>query len=187
MDDLAESIIDRETELAKFDHARDDFEAALARVPDEALEWKPEGDDYTIGFLIPHVISSIANYSATLDLIEAAGYGSVSPGWESGQDLQDYQAKVMAMYAAGAGRDAVIDELDAVHDRMAARLRKLAYEEYSRQAPVHYGGSDQPFPTSARDIIGWLTDHYYEHVPHIEQLLEGWEKSRTKGSAGDRP
>ena len=85
--------------------------------------------------------------------------------------------KIQAIYAAGAGRQAVLDELDAVHDRLAARLRKMAYEEYGRQAPVHYGGSPDPYPTSAHDIIGWLTDHYYEHVPHIEQLLEGWQKT----------
>jgi hypothetical protein len=178
MDDLAASIIDRETELAKFDHARDDFEVAFARVPDEALEWKPEGDDYTIGFLVPHVISSMANYSTALDRIEAASYGVVGPGWEADEALVDYGAKVQAIYAAGAGRAAVLDEMDAVHDRLASRLRKLAYEDYSRQSSVHYGGSDQPFPTSAHDIIGWLTDHYYEHVPHIEQLLEGWQKSK---------
>jgi hypothetical protein len=182
MDDVAESIIDRERDLAKFDHGRDDFEAAFARVPDEALEWKPEGDDYTIGFLVPHVISSIARYSTVLDLVEGTGGGAVGPGWEAGEEgvpLRDYNAEILAIYAAGAGRQAVLDELDAAHDRMAARLRKMAYDEYGRQSPVHYDDNPDAFPTSAHDIIGWLTDHYYEHVPHIAQLLEGWEK--TKG------
>jgi len=177
MDEVAESIIDRETDLAKFDHARDDFEAAFARVPDEALEWKPEGDDYTIGFLVPHVISSIARYSIVLDLLEGSSEDTAGPGWEERSPLQDYNAKILAIYAAGAGRQTVLDELDAVHDRMAARLRKMAYDEYGRQSPVHYGDSPDPFPTSAHDIIGWLTDHYYEHVPHIAQLLEGWQKT----------
>jgi hypothetical protein len=181
MDELAANIIDRESALAKFDHARDDFEAAFARVPDEALEWKPEGDDYTIGFLVPHVISSITNYSALLDRIETGGYGAqVAPGWEEDKTLTDSIAMLHAIYAAGAGRTAILDELDTAHDRLAARLRKLAYEEYSLQSPVHYGGSPDPFPTSAHDILGWLTDHYYEHVPHIEQLLEGWQKSKSK-------
>jgi hypothetical protein len=178
MDDMAESIIDRETDLAKFDHGRDDFEAAFSRVPDEALEWKPEGDDYTIGFLLPHVISSIANYSTVLDHISSSSDGVVGPGWEADQPLSDYNARIMAIYAAGAGRQGVLDELDAIHDRMASRLRDLAYKEYGSQAPVHYGGSPDPYPTSAHDIIGWLTDHYYEHVPHIQQLLEGWKKSQ---------
>jgi hypothetical protein len=177
MDDMA-NIINREAELAKFDHARDDFEAAFARVPDEALEWKPEGDDYTIGFLVPHVLTSITNYSAALDRMEAAGYETVGPGWEEDKALTDNIAMLHAIYAAGAGRTAILDELDAAHDRMASRLRKLDYEEYGRQSPVHYGGGADPYATSAHDIIGWLTDHYYEHVPHIEQLLEGWEQSK---------
>lgn len=174
MDDFASNIIDREVALAKFDHARDDFEAAFALVPDEALGWKPEGDDYTLGDLLPHVIGSIANYMTVLDYIKAADGGAVVPGWEADQAMADYKARVQAIYAAGAGRTAVIDELDAAHDRMASRLHDMAYEEYGHQTPVHYGGSSEPFPTSAHDILGWLTDHYYEHVPHIAQLLEGW-------------
>lgn len=29
-------------------------------------------------------------------------------------------------------------------------------------------------PTSARDVVGWVRDHYREHVAHIEQLLARW-------------
>jgi len=40
---------------------------------------------------------------------------------------------------------------------------------------VIFGGSGgQPYPTSAADIKAWLTDHYFEHVPHVAELLQGW-------------
>jgi hypothetical protein len=39
---------------------------------------------------------------------------------------------------------------------------------------VIYPGSPDPYPTSAQDILGWLTDHYDEHTVQIGQLLDQW-------------
>src|SRR5438093_4880162 len=74
MDDVAANIIDRETALADFDHARDDFETAYARVPDEALDFKPAGDDYAISDLVPHCTASIVGHSRQLDIMKEAEY-----------------------------------------------------------------------------------------------------------------
>src|SRR5438128_11744656 len=80
MDDVAANIIDRESMLADFDHARDDFEAAFAEVPDEALDYKPEGDDYTIADVVPHVTGSIVRYSRQLDVIKEIEYQELRLG-----------------------------------------------------------------------------------------------------------
>src|SRR6476661_687872 len=77
MDDVAADIIDRERELADFDHARDDFERSYASVPAAALDYTPEGDDYSLGYLIPHVTASIERYSRLLDDLKAAEYREV--------------------------------------------------------------------------------------------------------------
>src|SRR5919199_6765057 len=74
MDDVAANIINRETALADFDHARDDFETAYAQVPDEALDYRPEGDDYTISDLVPHITASIRGYSQQLEKMKEAEY-----------------------------------------------------------------------------------------------------------------
>lgn len=179
MDNLSESIIERETALANFDHARDDFTRAFAQVPDKALNFKPTGDDYSIGDLVPHVIGSINMYTVILNKMSGLGWGLTHPfEGESQQLMQDNAARVQALYAAGEGRDAVIDELEQAHDALASRLRELAYEEYGRKAPVHYPPADEPFPTSAADILGWLTDHYNEHIAQIWQMIEGWENAK---------
>ncbi len=180
MDDLAANIINRETALANFDHARDDFEAAFARVPDAALGWMPEGDDYTLGDLLPHVIGSITNYKTVLDHIEAAHHSVVGPGWEADPGMAEHNALMHVIYAAGAGRAAIIDELDMAHDSLAARLRDMAYDEYSRATPVHYSGGADPYPTSAHDILGWLTDHYQEHIVQVGQMVTEWEKRASQ-------
>src|ERR671933_1571442 len=74
MDETATKIIDRETALADFDHARDDFETAYAQVPDEALDYRPDGEDYAISDLVPHITASIRGYSRQLDKMKEAEY-----------------------------------------------------------------------------------------------------------------
>lgn len=176
MDDLSESIIERETALANFDHARDDFTRAFAQVPEKAILWKPEGDDYTIGDLVPHVIGSIYMYTVVLDTMAGLNWGLTHPFEGAPHKLmEDNAARVQAIYAGGEGRDEVIRQLEEAHDALASRLRDLAYKEYSQKAPVHYPPAEEPFPTSAADILGWLTDHYNEHIAQIWQLIEGWE------------
>src|SRR5207247_5267838 len=74
MDDVAANIIDRETALADFDHARDDFETAHAQGPDEALDIKPSEDDHAISDLVSHITASILGYSRQLDKMKEAEY-----------------------------------------------------------------------------------------------------------------
>ena len=179
MDDLADSIIDRETALANFDHARNDFLRAFAQVPDKALSYKPQGDDYSIGDLLPHVIGSIDMYTIVLETMEGIGWVLVHPyEGDPGQMMKDRAAEMQALYAGGEGREGIVAELEKAHDRLASKLRDMVHEEYSRQAPVHYPTSEQPFLTSASAILGWLTDHYNEHIAQVWQMIEGWEKQK---------
>lgn len=169
MDDTATDIIKREKALADFDHARDDFEDAFGRVPDEALDYKPEGDDYSIGYLLTHITGSLQQYSSTVTKIHEAAFGEVRLVGEGPPEPHDGQT---------IDREAAITEMEAAHDSLAGKLRELAYENFSRKAPVYYPGSTDPYPTGAADILGWVTDHYREHIPHIKDLLERWEKTK---------
>jgi hypothetical protein len=169
MDETASEIIDRETALANFDHARDDWEDAFSKAPDDALGYKPEGDDYTIGFLLPHITSSMRNYSTVVDKIHEAAFGEVRfesypPGPSDSTTLD---------------RAAALTDMEDAHDTLASQLRELAYEDFNRKAPVYYPGSNEPYPTSAADIIGWVTDHYQEHIPHVAELLESWRRKKS--------
>jgi hypothetical protein len=178
MDDLAASIIERETALAGFDHARDDFEVAYARVPDEALDYKPEGDDYAISDLVPHITASIIGYSRQLEKMKEAEYQELRLVADTlhADLLQSHrQSRADASRKPSQRMDA-LDEMEAAHDELASKLRDMAHDDYTRVAPVYYPGSDEAYPTRPSDIAGWLTDHYREHIPHVQQLLEGWEK-----------
>ena len=51
----------------------------------------------------------------------------------------------------------------------------------SRTAPVVYGPGQAPYPTSADDLIGWLRDHYREHVEQSADLIEEWRNAKADG------
>ena len=169
MDDTATDIIAREKALADFDHARDDFEDAFGRAPDEALGYKPEGDDYSIGYLLAHITGTMRMYSGVAAKIHEAAYGEVRLG--SDDPPQPPSSQIV-------DREAALAEMETVHDTLAGKLRELAYENFSRKAPVYYPGSTDPYPTGAADILGWVAGHYKEHIPHIAELLAGWEKTK---------
>lgn len=168
MDVTADGIIAREKALADFDHARDDFEDAFGSVPEEALSYKPEGDDYSIGYLLTHIMGSMRDYSNAVIKIHEAAYGEVR--------LDSYGPQPPDN--ATIDRNAALTEMEVAHDTLAGKLRELAYEDFTRKAPVYYPGATNPYPTSAADIIGWVTDHYREHIPHVEGLLAEWEKEK---------
>src|SRR4051795_8676488 len=123
MDDVAADIIDRERELADFDHARDDFERAYETVPVEALDYTPEGDDYSLGYLISHVTSSINMYSRLLDDLKAAEYSEVS-------NAAQPEDAVPIRVGSSSGRPEVeadpkagiFEGLELAHDTMAAKI-----------------------------------------------------------------
>lgn len=178
MDDVAAGIIERETALADFDHAREDFERAFSQVPDDALDFVPEGEDYSLGFLVPHVLSTITMYSHLLDMMEQTQYEQVmlAASYDNGQLVKPHPITTQIRPLRGDEGAGTLDQLEAAHDRLAARLREMAYEEYTRSAPVFYPGSAEAYPTRASDIIAWVTDHYREHVVQIGQLLEEWSR-----------
>lgn len=163
MDETAARIIDQQIALANFDHARDDFETAFQAVPDEALGYKPEGDDYTLADLLPHVTGSITRYINLLDKIKEAHFDEVRP---------DPQAPPTTLTGRSIDRQNVLLEMEAAHDTLASKLRDMLGDDFTRQAPVYFPGSTEPYPTGAADITGWLTDHYNEHTLQVAQMLE---------------
>jgi hypothetical protein len=178
MDETASNIIERETVLADFDHARDDFVDALGQVPDEAMGYKPEGDDYTIGGIVMHITNSMRMYAVLLGLMREAEFQEVRlagyPGGDAvveGDPSGDWVEGIAALSPEEA-------TLEAAHDKLAAQLRELLTDDFSRHAPVYYPGAEETFPTSGADILRWQTDHYREHVPQVLQMLEQWRKEK---------
>src|SRR5438477_12317027 len=120
MDDIAANIIDRETALADFDHARDDFELAYSKVPDEALDFKPEGDDYSIADLVPHITGSIVRYSRQLDKMKEIEYQELRlvADAQEAERIEHHRQSRRDPSRKPGNRKAALDEMEAAHDEL---------------------------------------------------------------------
>jgi hypothetical protein len=66
------------------------------------------------------------------------------------------------------------------HKAVLEAARRLSGERWWHKTPVVYGAGQDPYPTSAEDIIGWLTDHYREHVQQCPDLVDSWRQETAR-------
>jgi hypothetical protein len=168
--------MEKEAALADFEAARKEWETAFANVPDAALAYLKPGDDYALGGLQVHVNWVLIHYRRVLDGIIAGRFGPLGP--------QDPSAEVAAaLMKAKAGMSAgeragSLEEMGRLHSAVTAAITRMPGADWSRKAEVIYGEGQDPYPTSPDDILGWLRDHYREHVQQSGELIGDWEASR---------
>jgi len=165
--------------LKSYDAARDTYLAAFGKVPAGAMGYLKAGDDYSIGGIAVHVVFVLEHYINVLDAIAAADFAECRP-----QDPPGLEARALARAKKHLSQDEVDTELahaGQLHVAMSKRLDSLR-EDWSRKSPTWYGDAAEPYPTGPGDVLQWVTDHYLEHVPHMEQLVADWSEH-----AGDQP
>ena len=171
--------MERDAALADFDRARAEWEAAFARVPDAALDYLKPGDDYALGGLQVHVNWVLRNYLSLLDAIVDARFEEISPEVDR---AAEHEALVGARQGLhGAERQPVLDAMSDLHAKVCAAVEALPKADWSRRAPVIYRPGEDALPTSPDDVLGWLRDHYREHVVQSADLISDWRASSTAG------
>jgi hypothetical protein len=171
--------VEREAALTDFETARSEWVAALAKVPDEALAYLKPGDDYALGGLQVHVNWVLHHYSRVLDALIAGGFAPMAAADPPGE-WEDFNKKAKAGLTA-TGRIQALAEMTSLHQSVLKAAQGLELGDWWRKAPVVYGEGKDPYPTSPEDLIGWLRDHYREHVDQTADLLTAWRQT-TKAS-----
>jgi hypothetical protein len=166
----------KEEALSDFDKARKEWESALAQVPDEALAYLKPGDDYAIGGLQVHVNWVLVHYHRVLDGLIAGGFAPLAPLDPPGE--HDEVGKKARAGLTADGRRKALAEMAALHKAVLDAARGLPEGSWSRKATVVYCAGQDPYPTSAEDVIGWLRDHYREHVQQCPELVATWRDGR---------
>jgi hypothetical protein len=164
-----------EAALGDFEASRQEWEEAFARVPDAALRYLKPGDDYSLGGLQVHVNWVLAHYGRVLDGIIGAGFAEIGPQDPPGAEDQARDGARRGL--APGDRSKSLDDMASLHDAVRASVAELPLTDWPRKAPVVYGIGEEPYPTSAEDILGWLCDHYREHVDQSADLIEEWRAS----------
>jgi hypothetical protein len=171
------NLEDREAALRAFAQARTGFQDAYRPIPDDALCYVPQGEDYTLGGLVVHVTDIIAHYDRVLDGMVGSGYQQVRIV-DPDEDRPRIESLIRSGYS-GAERAQIFSEMGSAHDALAAKVRTMPASDYTRKAPVLYGpDAAEPYETRAADILGWLIDHYREHIAQATELLATWKSSR---------
>lgn len=178
MSSTPDTLLDRSSALADFARARDELDEAVGKVPDEAIGYRPPGDDYALGGLVVHVTEVLDHYAYALDAMRAVQVGDVRVA-EGATIVEGRSPGTVASGFASHDRSAVLGAMRSAHDELAARVQALPAEAYSRKAPVYFGDAPAPFDTSAADIMGWVTSHYREHVAQIADLVAAWKASKS--------
>src|SRR6267378_5008882 len=168
--------MEREATLADFEGACHQWEAAFAKVPDGALTFLKPGDDYALGGLQVHVNWVLVHYLRVLDGILAAGFAETAPRDPSADVRRALEGAKHGLMPAE--RRSSLAEMAKLHATVRSTIRELPEEDWSRKASVIYGEGQDPYPTSPEDIIGWLRDHYREHVDQSADLIAEWRAMR---------
>jgi hypothetical protein len=171
--------MEREAALADFEVARKEWEEAFSRVPDDALTYLKPGDDYALGGLQVHVNWVLVHYRRVLEGIVACGFKDLGPQDPPGAEPRAREGAKRGL-SPGERRKS-LDEMGRLHDAVRAGVERLPESDWTRKAQVVYGAGQDPYPTSPEDILGWLRDHYREHVGQSADLIEDW---RTATEAG---
>ncbi len=174
--------MDRTAALSDFDAARGEWEAAFALVPDAALGHLKPGDDYSLGGLQVHVNWVLLHYSRILEAIVRSGFAEVAPQDAPGE--ADAAARRAGEGMTGAARATELAKMERLHRSVASVAARVDAENWSRTAPVIYAPGQDPYPTSAADVLQWLRDHYREHVDQCGELVDGWIASASSQAPG---
>jgi hypothetical protein len=169
------SVVSKDEALADLESGRKEWEAAFAQVPDEALAYLKPGDDYALGGLQVHVNWVLVHYRRVLDGLVDRGFTPLPP-----LDPPDENAEFNQRAKAGLDRESrrqALEDMASVHRAVVETANQVPDEGWSRKTPVTYGVGQDPYPTSADDVIGWLAGHYREHVQQCPELVADWRKT----------
>ena len=167
--------MEREAALADFEAARGEWEAAFAQVPDEALGYLKPGDDYALGGLQVHVNWVLRHYWRVIDGLIADGFAPMAAADPPGE-WEAFNERAKAGLTPAARIQEVV-EMTGLHQSVVKAARALELGDWWRKAAVVYGEGKDPYPTSPEDLIGWLRDHYREHVDQSADLVASWRKT----------
>ena len=163
---------DRAAVPAELDRARDAFLAAFAEAPDSALSYLPEGEEYALGALLLHLTGPLQTYTMLLDRLILAVSESALLDYSDSEEMSIRSREaVIAARPTGAARAGLLAGLATAHAQFHDRLAMFPAGRLDQEVPVLYPGGGDPYPTSARAVAGWMTDHYQEHTAQVSAML----------------
>jgi len=161
---------EREDRIRRYEAGPAKLKAALAKVPPEAMKWRPAPGKWSVHEVVCHCGDSEANGALRIRYLVAepdpliVGYDQAR--WA---EVFDYQEAPLAPALA---------TVEAVRANTAALLKRLPETAWSASGRHTESGS-----YSAEDWLGIYSDHLEKHSAQIERNRAAWEARKEKESA----
>ena len=160
--------------------AHDAVAATIQAMPEAALTWRREGDDWAPQQLIGHLASANDFYVMVVEEARRTAFGVVRihtdlPGW------QRMRATDRAVAEAG-GVAAALAEFERSYARALAVLRGITPEELDRSFTIDF---DQPDAESGattlrRRVVDQMASHLHDHHAQLAAMLDGWRAAHER-------
>lgn len=157
----------REDRIRRYEAGPARLKAALAKVPPEAMKWRPAPAKWSVHEVVCHCGDSEANGALRIRYL----VGEESPlivGYDQARwaEVFDYNA---------APIEPALATVEAVRANTAALLRRLPEKAWSAAGRHTESGS-----YTVEDWLGIYAEHLEKHSGQIERNLAAWQADRNE-------
>jgi hypothetical protein len=164
---MALSRAERETLIAQFAAGPARLRAALARVPKDAMQWRPAPREWSAHEIVCHCADSETNGYARIRYV-LAEQDAVIQGYDQDQWAQTFEYHSHPLEPALA-------VVEAVRANTLALLRRLPEVAWTRE-----GRHTESGRYTAEDWLRIYADHLEGHARQIEKNVELWPAARSR-------
>lgn len=164
---MPHSQAERESLIRRYEEGPARLKAALEKIPQEALKWRPAEGKWSVHEVICHCADSETNAAARIRYLVAEEKPTIL-----GYD-QELWAKVLDYHAAPL--PPALATVEAMRANTAQLLRRLPEAVWSKSAR-HTESGDY----SGDDWLTTYAEHLEKHARQIERNLEAWRAEETK-------
>ncbi len=157
------SAAERQACIEQYASAPARLREALARVPAEALRWKPSPDEFSVHEVVCHCADSETNDHMRIRYVLAENepliVGYDQEAWARALDYHSHPL------------DTALNTVEAVRANTAALLRRVPEDAWDK-----VGTHTEMGRYSAEDWLVICSEHVEEHIAQINAVLEAWYK-----------
>ena len=161
---------EREDRIRRYEQGPVRLKAALAKVPAEAMKWRPGPGKWSVHEVVCHCGDSEANGALRIRYL-LAEQDPLIVGYDQARwaEVFDYH---------GAPIEPALATVEAVRANTAALLKRLPETAWSASGRHTESGS-----YTAEDWLAIYSEHLEKHSGQIERNLAAWQAAHGKESA----
>ena len=153
---------EREALIGRYAEGPSRLKASLAKVPAEALQWRPKPGEWSAHEVVVHCSDSETQAASRIRMLMSEK-NPVIQGYDEAQWARDFDYHAHPL-------DVALATVDAVRANTTALLRRLPAEVWGKE-----GRHTESGHYSAEDWLRIYADHLENHARQIEANVSAWK------------